>query len=494
MTLSNFKCLNKVLLIPSLNKTFHNTSIIYSNISQEELEVRLANLRSEDTVNNTDNMENVLDRLTPRERDAFSDFTLINEERNQIIINNENINNNENSSDNSVDIININEESNSDVHISLMMDDFKTSFPNFNEKNMGLISSILEKVYGCKLSDLMELVEKKGVLDGVYHILKKSPIFSIFSLGDTFNQHSEQLKINSTEIQKLQQDLHDLKLQISNIESLDQKINSTFEKANHLMDLAIKSKNLVHISVSGMTMVSVLLAHRMALKSYIGALDPIIHREPFNPVKYNELLRRRANHAKYFNFIIFPMCCIVGLLKANYSSKINFNFTLNSDNFEVSSSGNTTDKKSISLSFLGLLGLKKWKYYIFIPGLVILIQYVGLPYFKSHYPILYESLTHFISTYVHFLPILIMLWYLILTIFYMVQLKLFLNYYINNTLHLNTKYPKFINDWLSSLHKDSQSESKKEFMRSYIHYVYLLIWVDFITFILIFIYYITKII
>ena len=91
-------------------------------------------------------------------------------------------------------------------------------------------------------------------------------------------------------------------------------------------------------------------------------------------------------------------------------------------------------------------------------------------FFKENYPVIYEKIIVFLDTTSPYVPIFLVSWFLILTLFYLIELFVFFILCSKNDKIQSPNWmPKFIHKYLNNLYEESQTSIKLLFVKSYIY-------------------------
>ena len=232
------------------------------------------------------------------------------------------------------------------------------------------------------------------------------------------------------------------------------KLDKAPEGSTRMFKTLMENQENLNRVVDLATFLSPFLIYRGLLKTYVSVIDPIIENPVRTHAEHLKILERRKKTVTYFNVFIIPVILGIGYFKYHSSKELNINVNIsNNDNNNTS-----------SFHFLGLGFLEK-KLYLVIPAVILFFKFWCLPFIKNSYPSLYKKIIIFADLSVNYVPILLLSWVLLLTLFHLIQSYVYLIFCSKNEKVQPNKYlPKFINNYLINLYNISQSEEKQAYM------------------------------
>nr|YP_009690448.1 hypothetical protein Schpa_000049 [Schizopora paradoxa]QEG57228.1 hypothetical protein Schpa_000049 [Schizopora paradoxa] len=104
-----------------------------------------------------------------------------------------------------------------------------------------------------------------------------------------------------------------------------------------------------------------------------------------------------------------------------------------------------------SLSFLGR------NLYLILGAFLLSGNYIILPYLKQHYPFIYNKFIEFIDMTSPYVAISLVYWYILMALFFLMELILFLIICsTNEKIVIHKKWPSFLHRYLNEMYEDSQ--------------------------------------
>lgn len=450
-----------------VHKFFHSSVILNSENKDIDLIKRFERLYTDDKASsNSDNIDSLIElrikNLKIEEKDIFNDSQITEfdaEKLRDFSSFNEFIN---------LSKINKNDSNQDYNNFSTFLD----AFPNYDPIQQALISTILKKIYDFDMNSLINIINTKGLREGMTYILQNYRMFTFMSVKE------EGEEITGENIEKINADIKNLTNKFSELEARAEEsenkfdkvyylydetsnvLNRTFELYNkgHLTNASLWVKGILDIA----TVVTPFFAYKLLLKAYTNHIDPVQNKSHLSAKEIEYLMQKRTKNINRFNYIVLPFIGALSVYKAMHVSKIDLGLNVK---IEVEYSKNENLSTSASFILLGLKNILGKYFYISIPIIIILSKYIFLPYIKVQYPLFYENMVIIVSNNIQYLPALLILWFFIVCFINFIELYIYLKYYISNEeLYLPKLLPNFTKNWLTNLYKISKSDNKNDYL------------------------------